>query len=671
MRPIINQPAPVCEPSPGVVSARRSRLFVAAFAGAAIALAGVPQGASADGEERTISVASDKPLADLFAQMEPEVRRYDEHVRTLANPFFEGRSAGTRGKEIAAEYLAFYFERMGLRPAFPSVENIDGSEVVTPESSYRQAFEVTGGASATLAFAQLVIGSETSSLVEGRDFTVMGVSGDGAAAGPVAFVGYSIESGPEGYSSYPEDADLSGHIALMFRFEPIGEDGSSRWRESGGWTAAAALNSKIQAAASRGATGVILVNPPGADDPRINELSRTDEFRARTRFDVPVVMMTPEAADRLAQASGTSIAELRERADEGGGVEVLSGGSAVLAAAVGRDRIETWNVAGLLPGSGDLAEELVVIGGHYDHVGYGMFGSRAGARGRGELHPGADDNASGTAGVLLLAEMFSKAYAEMGDEPRRSILFMGYGAEEMGLLGARHYVQHPVRPIEQHYAMINMDMIGYLRDGNMDLFGTGTADEFTEILDRHIGSSGLTVRRVPGGQGPSDHSVFYGAGIPVLFFHTGLHSVYHMPEDISDFVNRAGAVRVCRLAYGIASELATREDALSFSRTGRGTMQSAVPRVRVNVRFGIAPGDYSGEEPGILVGEVFEGTSADLAGLKQGDLIVMWGGKRVESVEAWMPLLGEHDPGDEVEIVFVRGGERQTTTVTLQSRDQR
>ncbi|TVS06449.1 MAG: M28 family peptidase [Phycisphaerales bacterium] len=653
---------------------RPSRVGLVAIAAAVVAASGLQHAVASEetsSRERTITVGAEKPLADLFAQLDPLVRRYDEHVRTLANPFFEGRSAGTRGKELAAEYLAFNFERMGLKPAFPSVENIDGSEIVTPESSFRQSFEVGGGVSATVAFAQVVIGGKPKTLVENRDFTVLGTSGDGAATGPVVFVGYSIESGPDGYTSFPEDTDLSGHIAMMFRFEPISEDGTSRWRESEGWTAASTLNAKVQAAISRGATGVILVNPPGADDPRINELSRTDEFRGRLRFPAPVVMMSHEAAGRLAAAHGASLVELRERADEGAVVEVIEGASVVLAAEVGRERVETWNVAALLPGSGDLAEELLVIGGHYDHVGYGSFGSRAGARGRGALHPGADDNASGTAGVLLLAEKFTKAYAEMGDEPRRSILFMGYGAEEMGLLGARHYVQNPIRPIEKHYAMINLDMIGYLRDGNMDLFGTGTAEEFTEILDRHIGSSGLTVRRVAGGTGPSDHSVFYGAGIPVLFFHTGLHSVYHMPEDISDFINRTGAVEVCRLAYAIASELVTREEALSFTRTGRGTMQSGVPRVRVNVRFGIAPGDYAGEEPGILVGEVFEGTSADLAGLKQGDLIVEWGGKRVETVEAWMPLLSEHNPGDEVEVVFVREGQRQTTTVVLQGRDQR
>lgn len=651
---------------------RPSRFGTVAIAAAVLSVCGLGLASETESRERTtITVASEKPLADLFAQLDPLVRRYDEHVRTLANPFFEGRAAGTRGKELAAEYLAFNFERMGLKPAFPSVETIGGSEIVTPESSFHQSFEVGGGVSATLAFAQLVTGGTPETLVENRDFTVLGTSGDGAATGPVVFVGYSIESGQDGYASYPEDTDLSGHIAMMFRFEPIGEDGTSRWRESGGWTAASTLNTKIQAAVSRGATGVILVNPPGADDPRINELSRTDEFRGRLRFPVPVVMLSHEAAGRLAESHGSSLVELRERADEGAVVEVLGGASAVLAAEVGRERVETWNVAALLPGSGDLADELLVIGGHYDHVGYGSFGSRAGARGRGMLHPGADDNASGTAGVLLLAEKFTKAYAEMGDEPRRTIMFMGFGAEEMGLLGARHYVQNPIRPIERHYAMVNLDMIGYLRDGNLDLFGTGTAEEFEAILDRHIGTSGLNVRRVAGGTGPSDHSVFFGAGIPVLFFHTGLHSVYHMPEDISDFVNRTGAVEVCRLAYAIATELVTRDDSLTFARPGRGAMQSGVPRVRVNVRFGISPGDYTGEEPGILVGEVFEGTSADLAGLKQGDLIVEWGGTRVESVEAWMPLLSEHNPGDKVEIVFVREGERQTTTVELQGREQR
>ncbi len=623
-----------------------------------------------------IFALGESPVAELFSTLGPDVSRYTQHVMTLANPFFEGRAPGTRGNEIAQEYIEFWFKQFGLAPAFTESVTItaaDGAEVVADVPTYRQPFEV--GLEMYVDNAALSMslgGADSMVLTPGRDFTVLGMSGSGDLTAPIAFVGYSIVGGLQEYGSYfGDNADLTGKIALILRFEPMDDGGRSKWVRDGveGWSSYSALAPKISAAVRRGAVGVIVVNPPGAQDDRAGKLATWRETTGQGGSGrVPVVMITEDAADRLVRAGdtkGRSLLDFRMIADEKGEIIDLPNATLTFNVATRFAPNRTANMGAILPGRGSLADEYVIIGSHFDHVGYGWFGSRTGESG--VIHPGADDNASGTSGMLLLAERLTKAYAAAdASADLRSVFFMGYSAEESGLNGSAHYVQNMVFPKEKHTIMLNLDMIGRVREGNLEANGVGTATGLAELVQPFFDSSGLNIAAKPGGTGPSDHASFYAAGIPVMFFFSGLHEEYHSPTDVASLINPVGAVKVVDLVEKIAMACATRTEPLTFIASDGGGQAMGSTR-RVRVRFGIAPGDYSGSKPGVLVGQVFPETSAAEGGLQAGDLMTKWNDAEIKTVEDWMPELEKAEPGDEVTITFIRDDAEQTTKVKLKA----
>ncbi len=623
-----------------------------------------------------IYALGESPVAELLSALGADVSRYMQHVTTLSNPFFEGRAPGTRGNTTAQEYIEFYFKTFGLEPAFAlstDTQAADGTEVSISAPSFRQPFEVGLEMYTENAAVDLVLGDAAPIVLkQDEDFSVLGMSGTANTTAPVAFVGYSIVGGKDDYGSYfGDNADLTGKIALVLRFEPMREDGTSRWLDEGeeGWSTYAALTPKITAAVRRGAVGVIVVNPPGAKDDRVGKLaSWRDTTGGGASGRVPVVMISDDAADRLVRAGDAesrSLLDLRRLADEKGEIIDLPNAKVTLNVTTRFAPNKTANMGAILPGKGALANEYVIIGAHFDHVGYGYFGSRDNKPGT--IHPGADDNASGTSGMLLLAEKLS-AYYRSADAPEnlRSIFFMGYSAEESGLNGSAHYVQNMAFPKEAHYLMLNLDMIGRVREGNLEANGTGTAIGLEEMVKPILDGSGLNIAAKPGGTGPSDHASFYAAGIPVMFFFSGLHEEYHSTTDVYSLINPVGAVKVVDMVEKIALAAATRSEPLTYQTTGEGGQAMGGTR-RVRVRFGIAPGDYSGSKPGVLIGQVFPETSAAEGGLQPGDLMTKWGDTEIKSVEDWMPLLEKAEPGDEVIISFTRDGAEKTTTVKLKA----
>lgn len=660
-----------------------------------VALAADPENTAASGltvPSVFVEPASGEELARL-------TQIYRQHIETLANPFMEGRAPGTNGNRVAADYLEFHFKKYGLSPAF-AVGDV-------ARASFRQEFEAPPSSRPGDSLvkerevAKVMGGAGEVALVAGVDFEATASSGNEAFAGPLAFAGYSIEEGPDGYTSYPEgmaEDALKDKVVMVFRFEPVNDEGKSRWA-SQRWTAKAAIEPKIRAAVERGAKGVIIVNPPEVQDDRVERLDGWN-ISSRRRFDVPIVLMSAKGAETMLRAinpDGPSVLELRKRADAGGGIEDL-GGTVALDIATKRVPLMTDNVGAVLEGKGALKDEIVVIGAHYDHVGYGYFGSRDGASGRGKIHPGADDNASGTAGVLQAAEQMAKWYAALPEgASARSVLFIGFCAEESGLNGSRFYATNPIAPIGKHQAMINLDMIGRLRKDAIEAYGVGTAKGFADWLKPYFDASGFTISPRNSGLGPSDHASFASEGVPVIFLHTGLHEEYHRTVDTADTINSEGGARVSDLAARVAFGMATMPERLEFTnargRAGEtgpaerpkahgeeggtepqaneereGGDRPAMGPQRSSVRFGIAPGDYSESEPGVLVGEVIEGLPAQRAGLQKGDRIIKWNGQDVESVEGWMPLLVAAKPGDKVTIVYIRDGKEQTTTAELVGR---
>lgn len=612
-----------------------------------------------------------KPVdgAPAAAPLSPEAIVWNQHVQTLANPFFEGRGPGTKGIEYAADYIEYYFKEAGLTPPFPEPEQ-DPENPDPDPVTYRQPFKIAGQKVQVLDESVLVNGQP---IDKGHDYVVLGNSGNGEVEAPVTFVGYSIEQGQDGYSSYPTDADLKGRIAMMLRYEPLDDKGRSRWSESR-YSRNAAIVPKMNNAADRGAVGIILVNPPGLPQ-MTRRLEATEASQFGGDFKIPIIQVSREVAERILSAGEPQqrdLMTLRKLADDGElkTVPLKDDVRVRLAAKLERSKIETENIGGVIKGNGPLAKQWIIIGAHYDHLGYGNFGSAEGITAAGKIHPGADDNASGIAGLLLLVDKINEALREgKGYANRRSILFLAFSAEESGLGGSRYFVQHPTMAAENVNLMINMDMIGRLRDKQVLVTGTGTAEGFSDMLQPFFEDSGLTVNVSPGGNGPSDHTSFFNAGIPVLMFNTGLHEEYHTPADVASTVNAAGAVQVLDLVKDLAIKFATEYDPLKFVRNTQGGGGS---RVGARVRLGIMPGEYGeNEKPGVLVANVSEGTSAAEAGIRAGDILIAWNGEPMEGPRNLGTFLRAHKPGDVVTLTLLRSGETMTVPVTLKASEQK
>jgi hypothetical protein len=644
------------------------------------------------------------PIARALEAMGPDGREYDTHVVTLANPFFGGRAPGTRGNELAAEYIEFQFRALGLTPLFHERGvTPDGAEFVSPRGSYRQTVDGLGRTLGPASEQRLTVevDGERRTLAHGADFVTLGYSGAGRARGEVVFAGYSIARGPERYTSFPEDEDLAGRIAMVLRFEPLDEHGDSRWAPRG-WSVAASLAAKIGEAFRRGAEGVILVNAPGAGDPRAQRLIDPAAGAADTTFDKPVVMMSVEQADalvRAADAEGRSLAELRLLADEGGGPVALGGATVEVEASV--SSVTSDNVGAVIAGRGTLAGAWIILGAHYDHVGDGASGSLSREAGR-RTHPGADDNASGTASLLLAARLLREAYRRApADADLRSIALVAFTAEEMGLLGSAHFVANSPIPREKMYLMVNMDMVGRLRDDALEIEGANTAEGLDEWVTPYFDSSGLNIACMPRVEPNSDHASFYHAEVPILCFFTGYHDQYHRPGDVAALINRGGAVRITRLVVDLAMGLAARAEPLVFTLAegGRRLVGRAAPDAEPEAPEELvlvieaepgepepapeAPEEEIGApefpvhlgvtarptDDGLVFVEVDEGSPAAAGGLRAGDVLVRWNRRQAPDLESWWELLATHAPGDLVEIK-VRRGEREVTGYVILGRPE-
>jgi hypothetical protein len=498
-------------------------------------------------------------LRVYFDELGPDATLWYQHVQTLANPLFEGRAPGTRGGELTVEYLELYFREYGLLPAFAE----DG----VPQSTYRQPLTVEGAPREGFADdGTLEIAGKQ--LTAGTDFVVTANSARGVVAAPVTFVGYGIEKGPGDYTSFGPDTDLSGRVALLFRLEPLNEDGYVRWGDEPGEHSS--LRAKFEAIADRGAAGIIMVNPPGEEyaleepDP----LPPAMGFGCSALTRIPTAAITREAANHLlasADPQGRDLMAWRRLADDSkiATADLDDSVYVTLHADIERAELGTANVAGVLPGKGSLRDQWIVVGGHHDHVGHETGGGIHPSN-NGELHPGADDNASGTAAVLVLAKRLAGQYAEAPDDADlRSILFVGFAAEETGLNGSRHFVEHSPVPLDRIYMMLNLDMVGRLRLNTVWVQGAGTAVELPDVLGPIFVRSDLNVVTEAHIAG-SDQVSFVNAGVPALFAMTGDHDELHTPLDQASTMNPQGAIQVVGLMQEVVLELATHPQALTF-----------------------------------------------------------------------------------------------------------
>lgn len=317
------------------------------------------------------------------------------------------------------------------------------------------------------------------------------------------------------------------------------------------------------------------------------------------------------------------------------------------------------NVIGVLPGSGALAGQVVVIGAHYDHLGLGGFGSMD-PDSTGKVHNGADDNASGTVSLFEIARRL-----EAGPRrDRRTVVFIAFTAEELGDIGSDYYVKHPVRPIDSTFAMLNLDMVGRLRNDRLLVLGVLSARELGPLVDSLAQGTGLTIAASGDGWGPSDHASFYAAHVPVLHFFTDTHEDYHRTTDDADKVNDDGIVRVAWYAADIAASLASRVAPLTFMDAPRPAPMAG----GYGAYLGSIP-DMSSTPGGVRLTGVRAGSPAERAGIKAGDIIIKIGDKVVGNLYDMTDALRAHQPGDTVTIIVMRNGQQVSVTATLGKRD--
>jgi Peptidase family M28/PDZ domain/PA domain len=554
-----------------------------------------------------------------------------DHVEYLASDELEGRGTGSEGERLAARYLAEAFSSYGLEPG-------------TAEGTFFQAFQVSGGISLGDSAVHMTAAGFQRSLEARGDFAPFGFSSSGAVEAPLVFVGYGITDESRGYDDYA-GIDVEGKIVVVLRFEPRA---AGRGRDL---SQHATFVSKANNARSHGAAAMLVVNDP-INHPNDDSLLPVN---GQADMGIKALMVRQSLIEGLFGLVDRDLGDLQREIDEA--LEPRSfalDASARLNVELTREVVTAHNVIAKLPGTDPtLADEVLVIGAHYDHLGYGHAGGSLGGRGAaGEIHNGADDNASGTSGILELAQAFA------GQRPRRTIYFVAFSGEERGLLGSQHWVENPPLPLEHVTAMINLDMIGRLGGDALEVGGVDTADGFRALATQALADEGLEGRLDGSGYGPSDHASFYGAGVPVLFLFTGLHDDYHRPSDDADKLDHAGAARVARVAFRCAETLANQDTRPEYKETRRGGNRAVI---------GIRPStEHQGG--GVLVETVVPRGAAQAAGMEPGDVILSIDERSIDDLNVLVEVLGSHAPGDEIVVVVRRGEGEATLQITLGAR---
>jgi aminopeptidase YwaD len=558
------------------------------------------------------------------------VSNLQAHVKYLASPELEGRFAIAPGAHKAADYIARVFEQSGLEPK--------------GTNGYFQDWELT------LGFKP---GADNSLKIRGgrvweapaEAIRPLNLTANTKVEGELVFVGYGISQPNAGYDDYA-NVDVTGKIAVILRGAPNWEGVSPDIQR------AARIPTKVQTALQKGAVGVILVNQP--DNDRLLPLGMRGRAPAAN---AALLNVQASVGDKLLQPLGLTVAEAVKRINEKGlPISAPLNATAEVSASIEPNRGMARNVIGFIPGNDpQLRDEVIVIGAHYDHLGYGEVGSLAPEPG--DIHYGADDNASGTAAIMELARLL----AQNRDRLKRSVLVIAFSAEEEGLLGAEYFVQNPTVPRENIVAMLNFDMVGRMSNNRVSVSGVGTAAEWEGIL-KAANTESLNLQLSQSASGGSDHMPFMRREIPVLFFFTGMHPDYHRPSDTWEKINYEGQAQIVALAERVVYDLASRPERLQYTRPQRSEPQQDAPRRAFRVRIGLIP-SYS-EQEGVLLEGVAPSSPAEQAGLKAGDRIIAVMGQRIRNIEELTSLYDKMEPGKPVEFTIVREGKELKLQVT-------
>ncbi len=557
-----------------------------------------------------------------------------DHIKFLSSDSLKGRQTGTAGDSLAAYYIKYQLSQAGLKPL-----SGDGFQ------RYKVADKVIAGEKNFLSIDGQKFDSSTGLMP-------FSFSGSSELEAEVIFAGYgfNIKNDSLQWNDY-EKTDVRGKWALILRGDPEPNKSVS------GFIPYNSDRDKALLAKDMGASGVLIVSGPINDQEDSFEPLSTEAFSV----EIPVLRIKRNIADMIFTKTKTTVADLEKKINMTKKSSGFATGASVFAGSeIIVRKAGTRNVIMLLPGEDELLKnEYLIIGGHFDHLGMGGPSSRAGDTVA--VHHGADDNASGVGEMIELAEKFALTKGSHG----RSIIFAAFSGEEMGLLGSKYFTENPLVDLTMVNAMINLDMVGRLRDSTaLQIGGAGTAEGLKDII-KSLSDTGIIKLAISEeGSGPSDHSSFYSKNIPVLFFSTGAHLDYHTPRDTWDKINYPGMVKVSDLVFNIAEKLANDPARLKFKEAGPKVEISRTMR-RQGVTLGIMP-DFAGiVKNGLRADLVTPGKPAALGGMKKGDIITSINGKTVNNIQDYMFRMGQLKHGETISVEVLRNGKKEVLLIQL------
>jgi len=567
----------------------------------------------------------------------PELRK---HIEYLASDDLQGRLPGSEGGKKAAEYIRDQLADTGLR--------------LLGDNGF-QYFDVMMDARAD-SVSSLIIGDYNAVL--NQDFVPVSFSADKRISALPAFAGYglSITTSAEddqeefNWNDY-KNVDFSGKLVIVLRGSPDDEVNAFNPHIS--------LRQKVMIARDQNAAGVLFVSGEQYDPD--DELMKMSIRQARIPADLPLLHISRSTADKILKGSGWTIKELEEKIkSESSPFSFELENKISITAKIQKTYVPTQNIVGFLDNNSSKKEYLI-LGGHYDHLGLGGYGSGSRRPDTSAVHNGANDNASGISAILEIIERL-KAHQ---DSLKRSVLFIAFGAEERGLFGSKYYTNNPFFDLKKASLMFNLDMIGGYdpEEGTLTAGGTGTAVGLSEIVNQFALEHNIEINEMRAGLGPSDHASFYAKDVPALFLFSGMTGYYHTPVDDIDSLNFEGLKTIADLTYDLLVDIANRPEVMEFQEAGPKERSGGGGRFKVTL--GIMPDIDGGNVKGLRVEAVMPNRPAALAGMLKGDVIIGMEDKTINNIYDYMGRLKTFKKGQKIIVEVMRNGKKQLLYVEL------
>jgi len=593
----------------------------------------------------------------------PEIKSADARAQVtfLASEELEGRLTGTPGAQQAANFIADYFNTVGLSP-------------LTGTTNFFQPFEFSAGVRVLTNqnWLSIATGTGTPPLAVSRDFKgffldkdfrPLAFTANGDIEGDVVFAGYGL-SVPgklgEGYDSYA-GLDVSNKVVLVLRYVP--EEADAKRRQE--LNRYAGLRYKALIARNRGAKALLVVTGPTS--PNAGELARLTFETGASHSGIVCASISGDVAAKMFAAAGKDLKKTQAALDKedphAEGAFALKNVAVKLSAAVEHIKKQDRNVLAHIPPVG--TKEYVIVGAHYDHLGHGETGGFARKDEEGKVHPGADDNASGTAALLELAGAISMEASLERILFRRGIVFAAWSGEEVGLIGSSHFAERPPVPLSNVVAYVNFDMVGRLRDNKLNLQGIGSSPAWRKLIEKRNVAAGFNLTLQEDPYLPTDTTPFYPKNVPVIAFFTGSHEEYHRPADKPDTLNYEGLERIAKFAHALVSDLASGAERPAYAKVEK--KDGGGGREQLRAYLGTIP-DYAQEVAGVKISGTRGGSPAEKAGLKGGDIIVEFAGQKIANIYDYTYAMDAAKIGQPVKVVVLRDGKRVELTATPEVR---